>query len=73
MLPLGDVITFAVAVVLQANGVHEICVLQFRVKGFDFFVEIHHAALANTPLKKVFAIPFNTVGDVPALYTYNSK
>jgi hypothetical protein len=26
---------------LQTDGVHEICVLQFRVDCFDFFIQIH--------------------------------
>ena len=41
MFPLGNVVAFAIAIVLQTDGVHEICVLQFRVDCFDFFIQIH--------------------------------
>ena len=47
MLPLGDVIPTTVAVVLQGDDGQEVSVLQLGIEGFDFFVEIHHAALAK--------------------------
>ena len=51
MFPLGDVVAFAIAVVLQADGIHEVCVLQLRIKCFDFVVECHYAALTSEPEK----------------------
>jgi hypothetical protein len=47
MVPSGDVIPTAIAVVLEADGVYEVCVLQFRVERFDFFWKFHYAALAK--------------------------
>ena len=49
MLPLCDVVPATVAVVLQYDGVCKICVLQFRIKDFDFFAKRHHADLTNAP------------------------
>ena len=57
MVPSRDVVTATIRVVLQANGVHEVCVLQLRVECFDFFVECHHAAFTSEPDNVVLAAP----------------
>jgi hypothetical protein len=40
---------------LQHDGGHEVTVREFRVQGFDFVVQAHHAALTIAALKYVLA------------------
>ena len=51
MIPFLDVVTFAIAVVLQEDDGHEVTVCEFRVDCFDFFVQGHYAALTSAPVK----------------------
>ena len=41
MVPSGNVVTLAIAVVLQADGGREVAVCKHRVQSFDFVVEGH--------------------------------
>ena len=50
MLPLGDVVTTTITIVLQCNNSQEVLLLKVRIKSHDFIVEIHYAALARKPV-----------------------
>ena len=68
MFPLGYVIAFAVRVVLEADDGHEVTVCEFRVQGFDFFVQGHVALRARKPVRNAPLI----AGDVPITLAYSS-
>ena len=74
MIPSSDVVTLAIAVVLQADGIHEVCVLQCWVQCFDFVVECHHAALTIDAENLDVAVELEKlkVGDVAVTKPYSS-
>ena len=62
MIPLFDVVTFAIAVVLQADDGHEVAVCEFRIEGFDFVVQGHVALRARKPSNFEYACPLPNAG-----------
>lgn len=74
MVPLFDVVTVAIAVVLQRDDGNEITVCEFRIQRFDFFVECHYPALTSAPVIYVYVPPAKTTASVEdAWKAYISK
>lgn len=65
MIPFFYVIAATIKIVLQADDLQEICVLQVWVECFDFFVECHHAALTSAAVKNENCSPDDRLHEEP--------